>query len=643
MNIKKYISDIIKKAENGIMENKKPLSSVIVTDLRLSNTNFKYYISISGVSPRDQIGKDLFVLGYYFKFNKFSKAISSETVDQIDLELKEIEGRYGVSIDKKAIDEFRKVSNAGQNSSPIQNPNQPVSQNKIITDVMKSKTNLKYYFGVRGVLPKSQIGEELASLGYKLNFGRFSKEINEGNLFQIQDEIQNLESKYNVVIEKNGIEDYLKMIKKQEDAVPVDNSSGVDDINNIVNMDIDPDKKKEISLDIMKKYIEDLSKTVDSSEQKEFIDQLLKMSASIYNRSLMNQFLIFFQVHSLKEKEKSDLEWGLRAEGKKKWETLGRKVKDGASPIGILAPVVNQNVGMRSNGIVNLLNLAKEFKKTQLNQNNVLNVDKFIDFIKKNDKTKFTNKNIAYIKDICDYMKFKNIDSLISFLDRKKFSGDHPIIENAFKSVQVYDYAQTESIPGWEQSTGEKEWKPISKDIWDFSNEESNSNIEFITNAIIGYAKSINKEIDLENYEGKASGYSSGGKITINKESKGLRRLAALIHELAHELLHWDLSAPKKQLKENPNAEVEAESTTYVVLTHFGLPAVQSVNYILLHSGDSNKIMESFHNINFASKEIINNINQRLPLNMKNAGSWFKKIKYAQLIDFIKNTITEEE
>lgn len=80
-------------------------------------------------------------------------------------------------------------------------------------------------------------------------------------------------------------------------------------------------------------------------------------------------------------------------------------------------------------------------------------------------------------------------------------------------------------------------------------------------------------------------GYSAGGRIAIRTGLDSRSQLLTLLHEYAHELLHW-----KPAGKANPIAikECHAEAVSYVVAHHFGIHNPFSADY-LQHWGTTPK------------------------------------------------------
>ena len=78
---------------------------------------------------------------------------------------------------------------------------------------------------------------------------------------------------------------------------------------------------------------------------------------------------------------------------------------------------------------------------------------------------------------------------------------------------------------------------------------------------------------------GPAQGYSAGGRIVIREGLASRNKVLTLIHEYAHELLHWGADG-KRQAK--AVKECHAEAVSYVVAHHFGIHNPFSADY--LHS-----------------------------------------------------------
>ena len=102
---------------------------------------------------------------------------------------------------------------------------------------------------------------------------------------------------------------------------------------------------------------------------------------------------------------------------------------------------------------------------------------------------------------------------------------------------------------------------------------------------------------------GTAEGASSGGKIRIRPELSPAAEFSVLVHELAHEMLHWT----DHGLAGTPTIrETEAEAVAYIVSTAIGLEcSTASSDYIQLYKGDTELLEASLNGIRKTASEII--------------------------------------
>jgi len=163
-----------------------------------------------------------------------------------------------------------------------------------------------------------------------------------------------------------------------------------------------------------------------------------------------------------------------------------------------------------------------------------------------------------------------------------------------FKLRPIFDISQTEEIPG-------KAVKIPDEIKW-YSEEEADEKTRIIYDALVELAKTKGVTVSLGNvgHEG-ARGVSKGGSINLINTN-----IATLIHELAHEMLHWkdDRKTFSKQVK-----ELQAEGVAHVVLEEFGLPTGTTENYLVLWKIDAEHINKNEDIIKKTSEEIIDFIN----------------------------------
>lgn len=117
--------------------------------------------------------------------------------------------------------------------------------------------------------------------------------------------------------------------------------------------------------------------------------------------------------------------------------------------------------------------------------------------------------------------------------------------------------------------------------------------------------------IKLETVEnlGGASGCSMGKHIQVLAECEGLGRARTLIHELAHEVLHYGAKGDHSRSVQ----EIEAEATTFVVLAGLGFKeAEKSKFYLAAWGGDREKLRMSMARIQKTAQKFIKEIQERL-------------------------------
>ena len=153
-----------------------------------------------------------------------------------------------------------------------------------------------------------------------------------------------------------------------------------------------------------------------------------------------------------------------------------------------------------------------------------------------------------------------------------------------FRSVCVFDVAQTEGrpLPQFARAEGEP-------------GEHTERLKQLIASKGIHMAFS--------DAVGGAEGYSAGGRIVVRHGLSPAEEFSALVHELAHEMLHQDKDAKEQS---RTVRELEAEAVAFVVCQAVGLNArSSSTDYIHLYDGDRNTLMSSLARIRATAVEII--------------------------------------
>ncbi len=194
-----------------------------------------------------------------------------------------------------------------------------------------------------------------------------------------------------------------------------------------------------------------------------------------------------------------------------------------------------------------------------------------------------------------------------------------------FVAVSVFDISDTEPI----DARGEI---PIAPE-WHGSNEP-NEKAEELYQAAYELAEDLGTKLTIDLAKGDEQGWASGGHINITSNIAGVNKAATLIHEIAHELLHFKKSSPfyvgdiegegedksievprdseKRQKKSyvltRDVAELQAESVSFVVIKYFGLPVQHQATYLALWKANKDTIRENLTVIKKCADFIIGEI-----------------------------------
>lgn len=179
-------------------------------------------------------------------------------------------------------------------------------------------------------------------------------------------------------------------------------------------------------------------------------------------------------------------------------------------------------------------------------------------------------------------------------------------IVTAFVPATVFDVSDTKAID-------ERGEIPETPNWW--GGNEASQTADILSGVLLevsmdlGISVSSTLKGDTEAGDGE-SGYSSGGHIAISSNVKGATRVSTMVHELAHELMHWKKSSPFYQEKAVPSAlaELQAESVAYTVLTHYGIEAKHQATYLALWKANKDSILASMKLISDVSQFIIDKI-----------------------------------
>lgn len=188
-----------------------------------------------------------------------------------------------------------------------------------------------------------------------------------------------------------------------------------------------------------------------------------------------------------------------------------------------------------------------------------------------------------------------------------------------FGAVSVYDVSDTRIIPNWEKTKGKPAFEPPKLKT------NPNEDIEEVTvlvNACMDWAKEKNIDVSSEKMGEEMGGYSAGGKIRLNDAYRGVNMFSTMVHESAHEILHWvekegakgEKMRPDKQ-ESRQSKEIDAEATAYIVLKHYGFETVDAPKYLALWKAKGEDIKARRDNIRKAVSIIIDGIDSKIKAN----------------------------
>lgn len=181
-----------------------------------------------------------------------------------------------------------------------------------------------------------------------------------------------------------------------------------------------------------------------------------------------------------------------------------------------------------------------------------------------------------------------------------------------FRAVNVFDIADTTAID-------ERGDVPETPEWWGANTPSETADMLF--GAVVEVSKDLGINVTQDVARGGERGFSAGDHINISSDVSGAGRLSTIIHEIAHELMHWKKSSIYYQgddvKSDSAMKELQAESVSYVVLKHYGIPASHHATYLALWKANSEKIHKNLEYISKVSQFIIDKIEQQVS-NSKN-------------------------
>lgn len=364
--------------------------------------------------------------------------------------------------------------------------------------------------------------------------------------------------------EKGGkMRNFLDIIERLK--IDLANANDVDDavgVNETHRMTKDEINKK---LDSIK---EDIISSMSSDEFLRKIAPILKLrAASGYKFSLKNTLLIFIQ-----DPQATDVRSG------KNWREMNREILPNAKMVSMFVP--------RGKSVYK----SKEEKQDK--------IKKFVDSCGKNSEKELTPGE----------------------KERLRILLDQNDGTQGFKFAPYWcDVRFTKQMEGKEVLIGDND--SVKNIKWNDYDADENEYMRELINAAVNVAKKVGLDVTYHD-EGElngAKGYAtSSGKIVLIKNApQNIGMLNTVIHETAHEFLHFSyLKSKNDDVKDyfvgtsqgRGLVEQQAELTALIVLKELNLNSDTSLNYISIWGGDKKNASAVFDTVAYAATYITNEI-----------------------------------
>lgn len=260
-------------------------------------------------------------------------------------------------------------------------------------------------------------------------------------------------------------------------------------------------------------------------------------------------------------------------------------------------------------------------------------ITKYLDFYKKFYKYSWTNSWLIFLqrpdaKQVAGFKKWKEMHRVVKagkgkaiwiiapIFDKGKGktedSDDFSDVDDAIKSkskirgfrpVAVYDISDTVATSPKGEIPDEPKW---------FSDNTPNEVAAQLTERLKEFAQLNNITITKEASRGGEKGFSAGGHINLSSDVQGVGEASTLVHEIAHELLHWKKSSIFHIDDEESNTramkELQAESVAYAVMKYYEFDVKHQPTYLALWKANKDLIKKNLNIITKCARYIIDGV-----------------------------------
>lgn len=182
-----------------------------------------------------------------------------------------------------------------------------------------------------------------------------------------------------------------------------------------------------------------------------------------------------------------------------------------------------------------------------------------------------------------------------------------------YRAVNVFDISDTKATSPEGESPDEPDW---------FGENTPSETADKLFVGVAELAEDMGIKVTNTDAKGGERGYSAGDHINITSGVEGVGRISTMIHEMAHELMHRSDKSlyyidnggdfgRSRELK-----ELQAESVSYVVLKHYGLPVSHHATYLALWKANKETIQANLEVISKVSEFLIKKIDEKVQQNL---------------------------
>lgn len=174
-----------------------------------------------------------------------------------------------------------------------------------------------------------------------------------------------------------------------------------------------------------------------------------------------------------------------------------------------------------------------------------------------------------------------------------------------FKVGYIFTDAQVEVVP-----EGQKHYKEGAK-LPDFF-PQLVGNADDLFSHLLAVVQADGIKVQTVAIPGATRGRSFGKKIELDNKLDSVSRLLVLIHEYAHELLHWDGVERSKQVE-----ECHAEAVAYVVANALGINDPYAADYLQNWGNDEKSFLKELKVITETAQNILIKMSQQMGITEK--------------------------